>query len=175
MPPAEPPSHASRLLVFPLRAGTMALAALIAAYSIAGGIVLFMYGDFLWFLYPEVPIYGGISMAIGACSILLLLAFANRSRHEAKVIWECQNGGQLYNETLINDPTYNAASYDGDKIPSQFCSSGWNSLYLAFTFGLAIDCVLQLYQCFLVWRFRAFLRQYMSYKASATTPGYYYA
>lgn len=58
----------------------MALAALIAAYSIAGGIGLFMYGDFLWFLYPEVPIYGGISMAIGACSILLLLAFANRSR-----------------------------------------------------------------------------------------------
>lgn len=61
-------------------------------------------------------------------------------------------------------------------MPTLLCrSSGWNSLYLAFAFGLAIDCVLQLYQYFLVWRFRAFLRQYMSYKASATTPGYYYA
>lgn len=113
----HPPSTRSRthillalagLLVFPLRAGTMALATLIAAYSIAGGkcrraqryclfsawclgkldkpssapfagIIFFMYGQFLWFTYPEVQIYGGISMAVGACSIILLLAFANRS------------------------------------------------------------------------------------------------
>jgi len=62
----------------------MALATLIAAYSIAGGIVLFLYGQFL---FPskdlEVPVYGGVSMGIGACSVLLLLAFANRSRRES--------------------------------------------------------------------------------------------
>lgn len=72
------------LLIFPLRAGTMALATLIAAYSIAGGIVLFLYGAFLWPSKDiEVPVYGGVSMGIGACSVLLLLAFANRSRRES--------------------------------------------------------------------------------------------
>ena len=61
----------------------MALATLIAAYSIAGGIVLFLYGAFLWPSKDlEVPVYGGVSMGIGACSVLLLLAFANRSRCE---------------------------------------------------------------------------------------------
>jgi hypothetical protein len=57
----------------------MALACLIALYSIGGGIVLFMYGRYFWFLYPEVQIDGGISMAIGAISVLLLLGFANSS------------------------------------------------------------------------------------------------
>ncbi|GAA6014784.1 hypothetical protein JCM10207_002178, partial [Rhodosporidiobolus poonsookiae] len=39
------------LLIFPLRMGAMALAVLIALYSIAGGILLFMKGQFLWFMY----------------------------------------------------------------------------------------------------------------------------
>lgn len=37
------------LLLFPLRGGAMALAALIALYSLAGGICLFVWGEFLWF------------------------------------------------------------------------------------------------------------------------------
>ncbi|TNY18059.1 hypothetical protein DMC30DRAFT_419216, partial [Rhodotorula diobovata] len=140
------------LLIFPLRAGTMALAVLIAAYSIAGGVLLFMKGEFLWPSADlEVPIYGGISIAIGAASILLLLAFANRSRlwtsalcailpfvivvaivraglmifrldyYQERVVWECNHGGQLYNETLANDASYSAANYTGDTIPSGLC------------------------------------------------------
>ncbi|GAA5914007.1 hypothetical protein JCM8208_005918 [Rhodotorula glutinis] len=196
------------LLIFPLRAGTMALATLIAAYSIAGGIVLFLYGAFL---FPskdiEVPIYGGVSMGIGACSVLLLLAFANRSRlwtsalcfilpfvfvvsivraglmvfrldyYQERVIWTCNHGGQLYNATLAADSSYSAAAAgnsSGDTIPTGFCSAGFHSLYLAFAFALAIDCVLQLYQLFLVWRFKAFLTSYNSLKDSRVN-GYYYA
>ncbi|GAA5970631.1 hypothetical protein JCM11641_007376 [Rhodosporidiobolus odoratus] len=183
------------LLIFPLRMGAMALACLIAAYSIAGGIVLFMYGQFLWFLYPEVQIYGGISMAIGALSILLLLGFANSSYmwtrllfvlmpfvlfisavragimiwrldyYQSNIIWECNHGGQLYNESTANNNTYDASTYTGDTIPTGFCSSGFHALYLAFSFSLCIDVVLQLYQWFLVWRFKARLEQYFSFKA----------
>ncbi|GAA5908650.1 hypothetical protein JCM6882_003705 [Rhodosporidiobolus microsporus] len=182
------------LLVFPLRAGAMALACLIALYSIAGGIVLFMYGEFLWFMYPEVQIYGGISMAIGALSIILLLAFANHSYmltrllffvmpfvlvisairagimifrldyYQSNVIWECNHGGQLYNETLANSTTYDPSTYTGDTLPSGFCGSGFHSLYLAFAFALCIDVALQIYQYFLVWRFKARLEQYFSFK-----------
>ena len=45
-------------------------------------------------------------------------------------------------------------------------SAGFHSLYLSFAFALAIDCALQAYQYFLVWRFRAFLRSYNSLKDS---------
>uniref|UniRef100_A0A0K3CB37 Uncharacterized protein n=1 Tax=Rhodotorula toruloides TaxID=5286 RepID=A0A0K3CB37_RHOTO len=195
------------LLIFPLRAGTMALATLIAAYSIAGGIILFMYGQFLWFTYPEVQIYGGISMAVGACSILLLLAFANRSvstlrpfvslpdladrlwspvwtsalqfflpfvlfvsairagldYYQSNVIWECNHGGILWNATIANSTNIPTNTSDRT-LPSGFCSSGFHSLYLAFAFALCIDVALQLYQYFLVWRFKAFLTQYWTYK-----------
>ncbi|BGP31278.1 hypothetical protein JCM10296v2_003042 [Rhodotorula toruloides] len=181
------------LLIFPLRAGTMALATLIAAYSIAGGIILFMYGQFLWFTYPEVQIYGGISMAVGACSILLLLAFANRSvvwtsalqfllpfvlfvsairagimifrldYYQSNVIWECHHGGILWNATIANSTNIPTNTSDRT-LPSGFCSSGFHSLYLAFAFALCIDITLQLYQYFLVWRFKAFLTQYWTYK-----------
>ncbi|GAA5860464.1 hypothetical protein JCM8547_000310 [Rhodosporidiobolus lusitaniae] len=191
------------LLVFPLRMGTMALACLIAAYSIGGGIFLFMYGDYLWFTYPEVQIYGGISMAIGACSVILLLAFANSSYmltrllffvmpfvlfisavragimsfrlnyYQSNVIWECNHGGQLYNATLANDTSYDASDYSGDAIPTGFCSAGFHSLYLAFTFALVIDVALQLYQYFLVWRFKARLEQYFSFKAQPGGGGLY--
>ncbi|GAA5823431.1 hypothetical protein JCM11251_000631 [Rhodosporidiobolus azoricus] len=186
------------LLVFPLRAGAMALATLITLYSIAGGIVLFMYGEFLWFMYPEVQIYGGISMAVGALSLFpprriltffplalpvltrllffvmpfVLLISAIRAGimifrldyYQSNVIWECNHGGQLYNATLANSTTYDPSTYTGDTLPSGFCGSGFHSLYLAFAFALCIDVALQLYQYFLVWRFKARLEQYFSFK-----------
>ncbi|GAA6041979.1 hypothetical protein JCM8097_009128 [Rhodosporidiobolus ruineniae] len=193
------------LLVFPLRMGAMALAVLIAAYSIVGGILLFMKGQFLWFQYPEVQIYGGISMAIGAMSVILLLAFANSSYmltrllfilspavlviaavragimiwrldyYQFNIIWECNHGGRLYNASLVNDTSYADGTYTGDTIPTGFCSSGFHSLYLAFSFALCIDVALQLYQYFLVWRFKARLEQYFSFKAHPTGAGLYVA
>ncbi|GAA6016167.1 hypothetical protein JCM10207_004469, partial [Rhodosporidiobolus poonsookiae] len=152
----------------------------------------------------EVQIYGGISMAIGAISVILLIAFANSSYmltrlifflspfvllvsairagimifrldycYQSNVIWECNHGGQVYNETLANDPTYDWTSYSGDTLPSGFCSTGFHSLYLAFAFALCIDVALQLYQYFLVWRFKARLEQYFSFKAHPGGGGMY--
>ncbi|GEM08351.1 hypothetical protein Rt10032_c05g2368 [Rhodotorula toruloides] len=174
------------LLVFPLRAGAMALATLIAVYSIAGGIILFMYGQFLWFTYPEAQVYGGISMAVGACSILLLLAWTSALQfllpfllfvsavragimifrldyYQSNVTWECNHGGTLWNVTIANSTNIPTNTSDRT-LPSSFCSSGFHSLYLAFAFALCIDVALQLYQYFLVWRFKAFLTQYYTYK-----------
>jgi len=113
-------------LLLPLRAGAMALAALMALYSIAGGIILFNYGEFLFFHYPEAQIYGGYAMAQGAMAIFIILTFAQRSyiftralfykypiivflgavragsmawglqRYKDRIVWECQNGGRKW-------------------------------------------------------------------------------
>ncbi|GAA5844841.1 hypothetical protein JCM5353_006404 [Sporobolomyces roseus] len=183
------------LLLFPLRGGAMALALLIAAYSVAGGILLFMYGETLFFLFPEAQIYGGISMAIAALSILSLIAYSNSSYmwtrllfflmplvfivsiaragimifrldyYQANVIWECNHGGQLYNETLAAIPDYQG---DGTSaIPSGLCSAGFHTLYLAFAAGLCIDVVLQIYQWFMIWRFKARLQDYFAFKRNS--------
>ena len=67
-------------------------------YSIIGGILLFRYGPFLFFVYPEWcalvfsamlalaqlrclcrQIYGGIAMGAGAVAVLNVIAFANVS------------------------------------------------------------------------------------------------
>ena len=102
----------------------MVLAALIALYSIAGGIVLFMYGQFLYFTYPEPQLYGGIAMAVAAISVITILCLSNSSymfarllfylgpfiivvsairagvmvfrlnQHKDNVVWECNHGGQ---------------------------------------------------------------------------------
>ncbi|GAA5843656.1 hypothetical protein JCM3766R1_007199 [Sporobolomyces carnicolor] len=180
------------LLLFPLRGGAMALAVLIAAYSIAGGIILFMYGETLFFLYPEAQIYGGISMAVAAVSLLSVIAYANSSYmwtrlmffimplvfvvsiaragimvfrldyYQANVIWECNHGGQVYNETLAAIPDYQGNGTSSTTIPTGFCSAGFHALYLAFAFGLSIDCALQLYQWFMIWRFKSRLQDYFS-------------
>ncbi|GAA6024179.1 hypothetical protein JCM11491_006671 [Sporobolomyces phaffii] len=181
------------LLLFPLRGGAMALALLIAAYSIAGGIVLFMYGETLFFLYPEAQIYGGISMAVAAVSLLSVIAYANSSYmwtrllffimplvfivsiaragimifrldyYQANIIWECNHGGQVYNATLAAIPDYNGNGTGSTTIPTGFCSAGFHTLYLAFAFCLSIDCILQVYQWFMVWRFKARLQEYFAF------------
>ncbi|GAA5861255.1 hypothetical protein JCM3774_002243 [Rhodotorula dairenensis] len=177
------------LLIFPLRGGAMALAALIAAYSLAGAICLFLWGQFLWFSAYEYQVYGGISIAVMVTSLLLIAAFTNYSiiwtsalafmlpfvtvisivraglmvfrldHFEENVVWECSHNRMLYNATIAADPVLLAA-YDADKAPAAVCKYGFSTLYTAFAVALAIDCALQLYQFFLVWRFRAFLRQY---------------
>ncbi|GAA5952448.1 hypothetical protein JCM8115_003604 [Rhodotorula mucilaginosa] len=185
------------LLIFPLRGGAMALAALIAAYSLAGAICLFLWGEFLWFGAYEYQVYGGISIAVMVCSLLLIAAFTNYSiiwtsalaymlpfvtvisiiraglmvfrldSFEENVVWECNNDRMLYNATVIADPVLLAA-YDPSRAPAAVCAYGFHTLYMTFAVFLAIDCVLQLYQFFLVWCFRAFLRMYWLLKS---TPG----
>ncbi|GAA5884396.1 hypothetical protein JCM16303_003669 [Sporobolomyces ruberrimus] len=185
------------LLLFPLRGGAMALALLVAAYSIAGGIILFMYGETLFFLFPEAQIYGGISMAVAALSLLSVIAYSNSSYmwtrllfflmplvfivsiaragimifrldyYQANVIWECNHGGQIYNATLAAIPDYQGNGTGGTEIPTGFCSAGFHTLYLAFAFGLCIDVVLQIYQWFMIWRFKARLQDYFSFKRNS--------
>ncbi|GAA6058832.1 hypothetical protein JCM10212_002776 [Sporobolomyces blumeae] len=179
------------LLLFPLRGGSIALACLILAYSVAGGILLFMYGEALWFTYPEAQIYGGISMAVAGLSGLVVIAFANSSYmwtrllsfllpivfiisiaragimifrldyYQSNVIWECNHGGQIYNERLAAVPDY--AGNGTSAIPTGFCSAGFHTLYLAFAFGLSIDCILQIYQWFMVWRFKRRIEEYFKF------------
>ncbi|EKM61476.1 uncharacterized protein PHACADRAFT_248113 [Phanerochaete carnosa HHB-10118-sp] len=176
------------LLLFPLRVGAMIWAFLIAAYSIAGGVVLFMLGPYLFFVFPEWDIYGGISMVVGAVAVISLIALANRSyvwtriakiswpfviiisairavimvvelqRGSTNIEWECANGGQLWTASA-------EAGYGGSTaFPSSFCTAGFANIDAAFIVGLLVDLVFQIYMFFLVWRYQKRLEHYQNMK-----------
>ncbi|KAI0068037.1 hypothetical protein BV25DRAFT_1818400 [Artomyces pyxidatus] len=175
------------LLLLPLRGGAIAWATIMVLYSVVGGILLFKYGDFLFFDYPEWQIYGGISMAIGAVALINAFALFNRSyiwtrvckflwpfilvistiraivmilqlqRGKDKISWECANGGQLWTTSA-------AAGYGSGNAPSGFCSTGYSSLYAIFIVCLLVDIVFQLYMLFLNWRFSKLLEEYQGMK-----------
>jgi len=175
------------LLIFPLRAGGMAWAAFIFLYSVIGGIVLFKYGPFLFFVYPEWQIYGGIAMAVGGLAATNAISFANRSyiwsractvlwpfmivisairaiimivelqRGKDNIVWECANGGQLW-------ATSAAAGYGSGNIPAEFCTTGFSSLYTVFVVCLLGDIACQIYMLLLSWRYPTRLEHYSSLK-----------
>ncbi|CAL1694214.1 unnamed protein product [Somion occarium] len=151
------------LLLLPLRAGAIAWAVIIALYSIAGGIFLLKWGQYLYFFYPEWLIYGGIGMGVGATAVITILALSNRSyvwtrvtkflwpfiivisavrailmivqlqRGKDKIQWECDNGGQLWTESA-------AAGYGANSsFPGGFCTTGFSSLNAAFIVSLLVD------------------------------------
>ncbi|KAI5476820.1 hypothetical protein MNV49_007278 [Pseudohyphozyma bogoriensis] len=74
------------LLLFPLRGGAMVLAGLVALYSIAGAVFLFLYGDFLYFTYPEPQLYGGVGIAAGLLAVLFIIALSNNSYMWTRVL-----------------------------------------------------------------------------------------
>jgi len=173
------------LLLLPLRAGAIAWNVIITLYSVAGSIVLFKYGMFWFFIYPEAQIYGGIGMAVGATALINAIALSNRSyiwirvckfiwpfiivisairciimiveldRNADNIAWECDNGGIQY---VSGDNTATG------NIPSGFCATGFSSLRAAFIISLLIDLVFQLYAFFLNWRFSKRLEHYNSMK-----------
>jgi len=176
------------LLVLPLRHGAIAWGVVIVLYSIAGGIFLLRYGQYLFFVYPEWQIYGGISLGIAAAAALNILALSNRAyiytrvckfiwpfvivasairaiimivelqRGKDNIQWECENGGQLWTASA-------AAGYNnGSSFPDGFCTSGFSSLYAAFIGGLLVDLVFQMYMLFLNWRFSKRLEHYQNMK-----------
>jgi len=119
----------------------------------------YMWTRVLFFLWPAVLIIAAIR---GAFMIFRL------DYYQTDIIWECNHGGQLWtsaaaNATATINTTANAASNtmstDGT-IPSSFCSSGFHSVYLAFTFALLVDYGLQLYLYFMTWRFKARIEYY---------------
>ncbi|KAI9460459.1 hypothetical protein BJY52DRAFT_1425892 [Lactarius psammicola] len=175
------------LLIFPLRAGGMAWAAFIFLYSFIGGILLFRYGPFLFFIYPEWQIYGGIAMGVAAVAVINALSLANKSyiwtrtctvlwpfvivisairatvmivelqRGKEKIVWECANGGQLWTTSA-------AAGYGSGNIPPGFCTAGFSSLYTLFIICLLADIVCQMYMLLITWRYPTRLEHYASLK-----------
>lgn len=185
------------LLLFPLRVGGIAWACLIALYSLAGGIFMFLYGPFLFFTSPEWQVFGGIGMIVGLIAVTDILAFSNRSyvwtraalfvwpfaivasairavimivelqRGQSKIAWECNNGGQLWPAQVPGAYTTVTA------IPTAFCTLPFSSLYYIFVFSLLIDIGFQLYMFFLTWRFSKRIEHYADMKGPFA--GGYYA
>jgi len=176
------------LLLLPLRAGAIAWAVVIAVYSIAGGVFLLIRGQFFFFTYPEWQIYGGIGIGVALAAVLSMFALSNRSyiwirvvkflwpfiivicavraiimivqlqRGKDKIQWECDNGGQLWTDSVA------AGIANSSTIPSGFCATGFSSLNVAFIAGLCIDLVFQIYMYFLAWRFSKRLEHYSTMK-----------
>ncbi|CAB4396843.1 unnamed protein product [Rhizophagus irregularis] len=110
-------------LLFPLRAGAMALGVIMALYQIGAGIFLFQLGEFFFTLFKEATIYGGYAMGQGALALLAVIALSSRSyvfsrfifllypviivlgavragvmvwslnKYSDRIIWSCNNGG----------------------------------------------------------------------------------
>jgi hypothetical protein len=179
----------------------MAWAIIIALYSIAGGVFLLIDGNYLFFNYDEWYIYGGVGLAVAAVAIINIFALSNRSyiwtrvckflwpfiiviscvrailmiveleRGKDDILWECQNGGQLYssNATTITTTTDTSSSF-----PAGFCDAGFSSIYVAFIVCLLADLVFQIYMYFMTWRFQKRLEHYSSMKGPFAG-GYYNA
>lgn len=62
---------------------------------------------------------------------------ADSLRRKDKIQWECDNGGQLWTDSV--DAGYETSA----SFPSGFCASGFSSLNAAFIVGLVIDLVFQ--------------------------------
>jgi len=180
----------------------MAWAIFIALYSIAGGLFLLIDGQFLFFSFDEWYIYGGVGMAVGFIAIINLFALSNRSyiwtrvckftwpflivlsairailmivelqRGKDDIIWECNNGGQLY--TSANATTISTTSDSSATFPAGFCTAGFSSIYAAFIVGLLVDLVCQIYMYFMTWRFQKRLEHYNAMKGPFAG-GYYNA
>lgn len=181
-------------LLLPLRAGAIGWASLLLICNFAGAIFLFLYGKFLYFVYPEWYFYALISMLTGLVtgasliglifrsypwtrvsagmwpfsivlsSIRTIIALVQLHAGASKFIWECENGGQVW-------PSNAAYFTTNPPMPVSFCNFGITGFTTALTIGFLLDIAFQIYTCFLVWRFRTRLENYTSMKMSDA--GYY--
>lgn len=177
------------LLVFPLKGGAIAWGVLVAAYSIAGGVFLLISGQYFFFFFPEWQIYGGIGIGVGVAAVLTILALSNKSyiwirvvkflwpfvivistirailmivqlqRGKDKIVWECNNGGQVWTAEAAASSVSKTGS-----MPGGFCAAGFNSLNTAFIISLLVDIACQIYMYFLAWRFSKRLEHYSTMK-----------
>ncbi|CAI2164970.1 18562_t:CDS:2 [Funneliformis geosporum] len=156
------------LLIFPIRAGAIALALIMALYQIGGGIFLFKYGDFYFTNIPEASMYGGYAMAQGAVRAGVMTWELNH--YEDRIIWTCNNGGVKWADA--NNPNYKAppALYDNPRLPNGFCKIGVKTLANTFAFSFVIDFILMCYFCFLIWRFNVKLHHYPFQKGEYVYP-----
>jgi len=186
------------LLIFPLRAGGMAWGIFMMLYSIAGGIFLLKWGQFLYFMHPEWFIYGGISMGVASVAGINVVTFSNRSyiwsrvckflwpvlilvstirailmiwqlhRGKAKIAWECANDGKPWGATDIQNELSTI------RMPIGLCTAPFSSLWTAFIICLLIDLGFQLYMFFMTWRYSKRLEHYREMKGP-TMGGFYNA
>jgi len=164
----------------------MVWAAIICIYSLVGGILIFKYGEFVYFIQYEYYVYGGVAMLVAGTALINIFALANHSwvairackfvwpiafvlsavrailmivstnRNKPKLQWECDNGGYLYGAE--------ADSYINGTIPNftptTVCSYGVNTFYYAVAIAVVIDLAFQAYMFFLDWRYQAHLSKY---------------
>jgi len=165
------------LLLLPLRGGAMIWAFIIFLYSVAGALLLLIKGQWLFFIYPEWYIYGGIGIAVAVVALTNILALSNRSyiwirvckflwpfviiicairailmivelqRGKDNIAWECANGGQIWSSNAV----YATA---GATLPAGFCTGGQTTLNTCFIIGLLVDLVFQIYMFFMTWRYQ---------------------
>ncbi|KAF9512740.1 hypothetical protein BS47DRAFT_1032307 [Hydnum rufescens UP504] len=130
------------LLLFPLRGGALVLSGFITIYSIVGGVLLFKYGQFVYFRYYEWDIFGAISMvcsffwpsALIICSIRGIFMIVELNRGKSKIQWECDHGGYLYGA--------NSDQYVGGSDPpfsTGICRYGVSGLYSAVVISVIVD------------------------------------
>ncbi|KAG8966173.1 hypothetical protein FRC03_012363 [Tulasnella sp. 419] len=185
------------LLLFPLRGGAIAWGVIIALYNITGAVFLFNWGIYLYFIYQEPQIYGGIAIGIAAVAIVNIVALSNRSyiwsrvckfvwpfivvisairgiimivqlyRGRDKIVWECENGGQLWGSDPESGPRI-------ANMPDGVCRPGWSALFTVFIVAILVDLVFQLYMLFLNWRFSKRLEHYRQMNGPVVG-GYYKA
>jgi hypothetical protein len=160
---------------------------------LAGSLFLLIDGQYFFFFYPEWYIYGGIGMTVAVVALLNILALSNRSyiwirvckflwpfviiicairailmivqlqRGKDNIIWECNNGGQIWSS--------NAEYATKSTFPVGFCSAGFSSFNAAFIISLLVDLVFQIYMFFLTWRYQRRIERYDLMKVS--NGGYY--
>lgn len=108
----------------------------------------YMWTRVCFFLWPIILIT--VAVRAGVMSVYILMPYwwivihfsftvFQLDRQQGKIIWECNNGGQLWGESAANGYS------TGASMPSGVCSAGFHSLYIAFVMSLVIDFGLQVY------------------------------
>jgi hypothetical protein len=184
------------LLVLPLRGGAIAWAVIIFLYSLAGGIFLLQYGQYLFFVFPEWQIFGGVGMGVMGVAAITIISLATRSytfaramqfvwpfiivasairaiimivelnRGKDKIQWECDNGAVLYWESVEANYSQSPA------MPTGICIFGFPAVNTAFIISLLVDIAFQMYMFFLMWRFCVRMVHYSGMKGPFGN-GYY--
>lgn len=70
---------------------------------------------------------------VGTVSFLSLADDLTVATSKDKIIWECENGGQLWGESA------EAGYGNSSSFPNAVCGPGWNSLFTAFIVCLLVD------------------------------------
>jgi len=92
------------------------------------------------------------------CGIRAVLMVVELQRGQYKILWECENGGELWTA-----PNTTAIIASGS-LPPIFCTYGFATLNTAFIISLLVDLGLQIYMYFLTWRYSKRLEHYEDLK-----------